>query len=148
MDRAHAGHRPPGRLSVVYAPLLYQTTGYIANGWIAQVVAVDFHAVKAKGIELGHEAAQREHVFGGAHCLKVVFVNDHHEVVELLVVGHQHGLPDGALIGLTVADDGIDFLVCFLPLCPDGKSHAHRQPMPERTWRSPQGPTRGNPISP
>ena len=82
----------------------------VLNGVIDRlnVMAVDLLRVQAEGLRLLGQIAVSQNVIGGAVQLIAVFIDEIDQVVQLVGIGELEGLPDLALVRLTVADDAED----------------------------------------
>ena len=96
-------------------------------------MAVDLIDVEAEVRGLFRHVEARHDLVGGAVELQAVVVEEHDVVVELVLVGAHHGLPDDALVDLTVADHGEHAVVLAVALAGEGHSHGAGRALAEGT---------------
>ena len=86
-----------------------------------------------EGAELVGERHGVVDLLDGAVDLQAVVVDDHAEVIELLVAGKHGGLPDLALLALAVAQQGVGAIVIAPVLGGNGHAHGGGDALAERT---------------
>jgi len=89
-------------------------------------MAVDLVQIKAKGPQLGGHIAQGHDLVVAAVDLQAVVVHDHGQVVQLIVGSGHEGLPDLALLTLTVAQQRKHLGVLALHLGAQRHTHGNR----------------------
>ena len=91
---------------------------------LIEVVAVGkLHHVELKGAELVGKRHGVVDFLDGAVDLQAVVVDDHAEVIELLVAGEHGSLPDLALLALAIAQQGVR-AISIAPVL-GGNRHTH-----------------------
>ena len=89
------GYQPHGR----------QTGGHALQ--LVKIIAVNGDHIKAKGLYFLINRLGAHHIFAQTVDLQAVPVNDHAQVIQVVLVGKHHGLPNLALLDLTVAQKGV-----------------------------------------
>jgi len=113
------------RLGEDHGGLALDGLGFLVGGLdLLEVMAVDLDDVPAEGLELLVEGLGRHDVLGRAVDLQPVHIDAGAEIVEMILGGGHHGLPDLALGQLAVAKNGVDAVVLVGLLA--GQRHAGR----------------------
>ena len=121
----------------------FRVSAIMAVGWpwwrelgkggadLIEIVAVGkLHHVELKGAELVGERHGVVDLLDGTVDLQAVVVDDHTEVIELLVAGKHGGLPDLALLALAIAQQGVRAISIAPVLGGNGHAHAAEMPWP------------------
>ena len=99
---------------------------------LLKVVSVDLDHLKAECLKLFVKRFDSRHVLNSAVDLQTVLVNDHNEVVELVVRSKHCRLPNLAFLYLAVAENCICAIVFVVKLCRERHSARRRYALSER----------------
>ncbi len=118
--------REPGGLSLLERQVLQGGVD------LPDVVAVDLAIGPAAGANLVAQRLQVEHVLAESQGLDLVVVDDHGQVVEMVLGGQQDRLPGGAGVAVAVAHQAEIAVLPSGPLGGQGHAAGHRQPVAQR----------------
>ena len=94
---------------------------------VLHIVAVDLYHLPAESAPLVSQGLHRHDVIDPAVDLDAVAVHDGHQVLQVVVAGCHGGLPDHALLDLTVTQHDVGHVVLVMQLAGQGHAHAHGQ---------------------
>ena len=104
---------------------------------LLHIVAVrNFDHIISECQGFGFDIAQAHHFVVGTVDLQAVVVQDHGQVVQLVVCGGHAGFPDQAFLAFTVADHGIDTALASDMLRAKRHADCDRNPLPQGTGGS------------